>query len=125
MSSEQFIRDGTEPQFNSALAYLERIHHLIINYQLAMRSKDLDSAYNFLKEWHSEINPRCNDQQRKILLLLEKNIDELHFNSSASKGKAMIIYEKKLRTYARELHQTTHELKLVMVDKKNTRSLLG
>lgn len=125
MNEDSYLgRNSTDPEFNSGIAYLQRIHNLILYYQISIKEGDLDGAYNYAKEWHNEIYPRMKKEQRAKLEIKEKKTDGLYIMPSRTSATKKSIYLQLLRDYTRELHVISHELKLVMPNKQGAHSAL-
>lgn len=110
-------KEVKEPEFNSGIAYLERIDNLIRQCHNANVEGDYSKFFSTLTSLFTEIDPRMIDDDVTTSELLEKNCFKLVSNISPDPSYNHLFLRNKLLSWFRFLNRTAHKLKLIMPDK--------
>lgn len=121
MDEENNKKKDKKPQFNSGLAFLERIHKLLMAIHSLFFEKDLRGVHSLMTCLQIEILPRTNQEQKDRL---SKVSFRLHSDSSLTNSFRRLqdkeILENKfhndLLDWFVELNTILHELGLMMGD---------
>jgi len=105
--------DVGDPQFNSGVAYLQRINTIMNSYVVAYANADLEKAMSLCEVLYSEIYPRLSKEQR-----VEFNKMEVKARQSFVTKQVGVI-KMNIRSYYNELNLSCNSLGLLLQEKKS------
>jgi hypothetical protein len=118
----EVIKSEKMPEFNSGIAYLNRLHNLTVQFENCIITNQYKNAANILRLLHAEVRARASKINHKEMIINMDNAKDVAENALADDN----LDSKQVMVFVLEwndiLQEKIHVLGLSMPDKANSLS---
>jgi hypothetical protein len=105
--------DVGDPQFNSGVAYLQRINTIMNSYVVAYANSDFEKAMSLCEVLYSELYPRLKKEERLSFSGMELRARQSFLTKNPG------VVKMNIRSYYNELNSSCNALGLLLQEKKS------